>query len=206
MKAAFILVLICAIFGLVMLYEKKKAVRSNKHSKEAFWERERRANLTRRKDITFLNYITVPVDSLPFVDSVDPQINELQNQIKGLAETRILNLTGKTNTDLKLEYGAPNLTELTQYDENYLSLVNSLARLGEQLLFFKYTEEAIAFLEYGISIGSDNSKAFCLLAREYQKQNKPEEIDRLIGIASGNGSIMSASTVRKLSEIRAYCD
>ena len=44
-------------------------------------------------------------------------INELNTGlIEALKEKKILNLSGFTNTDLKLEYGVGNLTDLTDYD------------------------------------------------------------------------------------------
>ena len=64
-------------------------------------------------------------------------INELNTGlIEALKEKKILNLSGFTNTDLKLEYGVGNLTELTDYDNNYVTLSRSL-HLGRGSSYLK---------------------------------------------------------------------
>ena len=72
----------------------------------------------------------------------DERVNEYITELKGLKGKRILNCTGQTNTDLKLEYGAANITKLTEYDGNYTILVRTIARLAE-----KYLIHSARFLE-----------------------------------------------------------
>ena len=89
------------------------------------------------------------------------------NTITGLKDKKILNLTGISNTELKLSYGAANLTELTEYDDNFTTLIKAIASLGHALIDNNDTADALSFLEYGISIGSDISSNYIDLAIIY---------------------------------------
>ena len=122
-------------------------------SKE-FWERELRANSVRRKDIENLPYIPFDPAMIPEHPELnDERVNEYITELKGLKGKRILNCTGQTNTDLKLEYGAANITKLTEYDGNYTILVRTIARLAE-----KYLIHSARFLE-DVSIQDDSETA-----------------------------------------------
>lgn len=191
-----------AIIGLLILYECKKSSRSRQSDKDGFWKREARANTVRRKDITFLNYITIPMDSLPFVNTDDDELLEYHDKITSLSHKKILNLTGYSNTDLKEQYGVANLSALSEYDDNYSTLVNIISRWGMRLITLNYINEAVTVLEYGISIGTDVSRNYYLLADIYRKRGKPEKIDLLIESASGINSIMKSSIIDKLNEMR----
>ena len=71
----------------------------------AFWDREQRANFTRKKPLDNLNYITIPDNILHMAPA--SMTAEIQNCLKDLGDLssgKIVNLTGFTNTDLKLEY------------------------------------------------------------------------------------------------------
>lgn len=188
-----------------IFYHRKKSDRQKEQAKQKFWEREEAANAVRRKDITFLNYIVIPTDSLPMDDTGDEDIREYQDTILRLSQKRVLNLNGISNTDLKLEYGAANLPELTEYDNNYTTLVNILAKWGAKLIELNKNDDAVTVLEYGISVGSDVSRNFYLLADEYRRRGQPDKIDALIETAGKLESIMQKPILHKLKEIRSYC-
>lgn len=189
-----------------IFYHRKKDDRRRERAKQQFWDREAEANTVRRKDLTFLNYLSVPLDSLPMQDTGDDEISDYQDTIRKLSGKRILNLGGMTNTDLKMEYGAANLTELTEYDNNYTTLVNILAKWGARLIELELYDDAVTVLEYGISVKSDVSRNFYLLADEYRRRNQPGKIDTLIEAAEKLESIMKKPILEKLAEIRSYCE
>ncbi len=201
-----------AILGCLLIlcfeifYHRKKDDKQRAESKKKFWDKEREANSVRKKDITFLNYIEVPLDKLPFIETDDDELNEYQNCIRSLADKRILNLNGISNTDLKLEYGAANLTALGEYDNNYNTLTSIIAKWGARLIALDMRDNAITVLEYGISIGSDVSRGYYLLADEYRKMGRPDDIDRLIDEAEKLNSIMKKPILAKLNELRGYLD
>lgn len=191
-----------AIIGAFMIFGFKKSSRDNSQRKESFWDRERRANVSRRKDISSLNYISIPLNQLPFIDTDDDEILEYHKSINRLATMKILNLTGITNTELKEQYGVANLTELTDYDNNYTTLVNTIARWGARLIELEYIDEAVTVLEYGLSVGTDVSRNYLLLADIYRTRGEYDRIDALITRATTLKSLMKNSILTKLNEIR----
>ena len=144
--------------------------------------------------------------ALPLSPSTDEEVSEYQHTVMALSEKKLLNLSGKTNTDLKLEYGVANLTILMEYDNNYTTLINTLTRWGARLFQLEQADDALTVLEYSISIGSDVSRNFYLLAEYYASLNRPDEIDRLLAKAEDIHSLMKNSIIKKLNEYRQSCD
>lgn len=195
-------ILFCTIIiGLLILYECKKHSRKSDSAKASFWAREARANAVRRKDISNLNYINIPDSVIPS-DTSDDEINEYRTTLLNLRTRKILNLSGLTNTDLKEKYGVANLSALSEYDENYITLVNIIARCGARLIELGNTSLAVTILEYGISIGTDVSRNYYMLAELYRKDNNISGIDSLIESADKLDSIMKAPILSKLNEIK----
>ena len=54
------------VFCIWLGYEIHKHRNMEAKDYEAFWDREHAANSTRRKSLDGLNYITIPVETLPF--------------------------------------------------------------------------------------------------------------------------------------------
>ena len=183
-------------------YQKSRTDRSAKSAHESFWEKERKANLTRKKDISELDYIVIPIEQLPFPALEDEEIKEVQKRLQKLATEKIVNFTGITNTELKLQYGAPNIELLMAFDKNYLELVRTLYRYAKLLYDRGYIEEATAILEYGISIKTDVSANYTLLASIYKEQNDTKRIDFIISQAEMLNSLTKKSLLNSLIAIR----
>ena len=208
-------ILFCTIIiGMLILYECKKHSRKSDSAKASFWAREARANTVRRKDISNLNYINIPDSVIPSDISPDlctckcyiisdDEINEYRTTLLNLQARKILNLSGLTNTDLKEKYGVANLSALSEYDENYITLVNIIARCGARLIEIGNCSLAAVILEYGISIGTDVSRNYYMLAELYRKDNNITGINSLIESADKLDSIMKAPILSKLNEIKA---
>lgn len=195
----FILTLLLMLW---IYYQKSRTDRSAKATHDAFWEKERLANTTRKKDISGLDYITIPVEELPFPNLNDEEIEEVQKRLQTLASEKIVNFTGITNTELKLQYGAPNIELLMAFDKNYLELVRSLYRYGKFLYERGYKKEATTILEYGISIKTDVSANYTLLASIYKEENDTKRIDFLISQAETLNSLTKNSLLTNLMNIR----
>lgn len=183
-------------------YQKRRTDRIATQSSEQFWEREHQANLTRKKDISNLDYIHVPVNTLPFPETDSEEIGDIQKHIYNLASGKIVNFTGKSNTDLKLEYGAPNINLLMEYDKNYLELVRSLYRYGKLLYDKQLTDEAASVLEYALSIKTDISANYTLLATIYKEKNNAEGINSVISAAEELTSMTKKALLSNLMAIR----
>ncbi|HHV11807.1 MAG TPA: hypothetical protein GXX75_16155 [Clostridiales bacterium] len=168
------------IFILWLQYEIKKSYKKEKTTADTFWDRETKSNLVRRADISGLDYITLNPGLLPMEDKADGTINSYRDTILGLADKKILNLSGYTNTDLKNKYGVANISLLTEYDNNYTILVSILQKWAERLYHNGDIQDAKAILEYAVTLGSDVTNTYKLLAEIYRKQDMPEKIDTLI--------------------------
>ena len=168
----------------------------------SFREKERRADSTLKQPLDNLPFIQVPLDSIP---SPEPAVNEkcaaLLSELNTLAGKKIVNLTGISNTDLKLTYGAPNLPILTEYDQNFTSLCMNLHELGCEYKLTGHEDEAIATFNAAVSVGTDISGTYTTLAEMYAEKGLYVEIQRLINCADNIRSLTRTSTIKKLQNI-----
>lgn len=197
------LIILCAIIA----YENKKHGKQEEDLEKAFWERERMANSVRKKPLDDLAYITIPFKSLPFdCMTEDSKVMECHEQLRTLGELKIVNFTGISNTDLKLQYGTANITVLSEYDQNFTILVRTLQTWAKILYDNDYVQQARQVLEFAISAGSDVSKSYYLLAQIYQNSGEADKIESLIDSAKKLNSALSATIVRTLQESGPYSD
>lgn len=189
------------VFIIWLSYEISKSRNIQRNREKAFWEREAQANRTRRKSLDNLEYIRLSEIQLPFETATDDeQVLDCINQIKVLSEQTIVNLTGYSNTDLKLMYGAPNITLLTEYDQNYTFLVRTLQKWASLLYEKNNIAEAKQILEFAVSTRTDISSTYKLLASIYHAEQNESKIRELIEIAQTLNSSMKNSIVRTLQE------
>lgn len=178
---------------------RQKALAEKKE--QEFWDREKRANSVRKKSLDGLDYVRIPLDKLPMgALPEDEKAREYKELLTYLSTQPIVNLTGFTNTDLKLEYGTANITPLSRYDQNYTALVRTLQQWAELLLNAALTEEAETVLAYAISIGTDVSHTYYALAKIYAGREEYDKIADLILRAEGLRSALRNSIVRTLQE------
>ena len=127
-------------------------------------------------------------------------MQECINILESLTSRKVVNLTGFSNTDLKLEYGTANISDLTEYDQNYTVLIRTLQKWADILTEAGYVKESVALLEFAVSTGTDISRTYYMLADYYASRARYSEIDRLREVAktlrSSNGEII----VRHLQE------
>ena len=195
------------VFIILLTYEIRKNTRLAKKIDEGFWDREVKANSTRKKSLEHLDYLKVPLESLPFhIENTDLEFLDIHARIQTLADKKIVNLTGLTNTDLKMMYGAANLTLLSQYDQDYTLLVRTLQKWASLLYQKGYPCEAQTILEYAISTKTDVSGTYKLLATIYQNTNQTSRIEELLQIASTLQSAMQKPIVRMLQEFDQHSD
>lgn len=191
----FILILL-----LLFRHKLKAGDRTQRDKDRLFWERESKANAVRKKDIEQLHYITIP-SSLPHIDTDNSKINELFAQIEDMRSKRILNLTGMSNTDLKLEYGASNLAPLSEYDNNFTELARLIAALGHSLIEENYISEAVSYLEFGIECGSDVSSNYVDLAKLYIRNGQASKVKELLDKADTLNSLSKNIIIQKLQAL-----
>lgn len=190
---------IVIVFILWLRYELKKSSRTLQNANDKFWEREELANSTRKKSTDSLNYITISEKSLPFLEINDEIVAKCVSQLVFLKDKKILNLTGKTNTDLKLEYGAANLTFLSECDENYTSLSRTLNTYSARLVELGYEAEACSVLEFAVETGSDSLSMYRLLAEIYDRRKDADSLEYLLFKANQLDSMLKKSIVNDVS-------
>lgn len=227
MKTLFLSSLIS--FCLLIFLLNKRHSKMEKSMKDAFWKREEEANHTRRKSLDNLPYITIPPEELPLACHITNDAADVRNTddtadvrntgdtaaneaiseeckeiLRSLSTQKIVNLTGYTNTDLKLSYGTANITCLTEYDQNYTLLVSTLQKWAEALYRGGAKKECRQVLEYAVSIGTDVSHTYFLLADLYDEEGESDLKCSLIEKASGLSSLSSKVIVRTLQRSGPY--
>ncbi len=183
-------------------YELRKAKKHDTDSSASFWQREAQADNVRRQSLDNLDYITIPLDSLPFFYGIDEKLDEVQKNVTELAPCTIVNLSGYTNTELKLMYGPANLPALTEYDQNFTRLVRALYQWGNRLSEIGHDTDAVQVLEYAVSIKSDVTAGYLLLGKLYQKQGMLQKIDALITDASSLNTLLKDNLIQQLKTLR----
>lgn len=190
------------ILSVIFMLNIRRSNRRIRKNREEFWAREIRANSVRRKPLDNVDFISVPYDELPMdEDSTDDIIKECMDDILSLKGEPIANFTGITNTDLKLEYGAPNITTLSKADTNYTLLVRTLQKWAQRLHEQDNDEDALKVLEYAIKIRSDVSSSFYLAASIYSTKGNDKGIAWLKRSAETLNSIMARPILNKLNEL-----
>lgn len=170
--------LIFIVFLLIFAYYNKKSTEKQKSVTEDFWNKEYEANAVRKKDISSLDYITIPFEKFPQKFNTPSE-----EAFYALADKTILNLNGMSNTDIKLNYGTANLQCLSDYDTNFTSLVAVIPAYASELLDLGEKELAKMLLEFGVSCKADATKIYTLLAEIYSNENATSKIESLLTVA-----------------------
>ena len=200
MNFSFFASLIFFILWTTVLMKQRGAKESN--LKQKFWDKERRANATIRKNLDDLIFVKIPFEHLPFsLLATNTEVQKIQKQLYDMAELPIVNFSGIINTDLKLRYGVANLPLLTEYDQNYTALARTLQKWAVLLHQANEHFAAVTVLEYAMETGTDISSSFELLARLYILTGTPEKIDALKEKASALTTIMRGPILRILDTV-----
>ncbi|MCR5785574.1 MAG: hypothetical protein K6G40_08045 [Eubacterium sp.] len=176
------------VFGVIFTVARIRVSKKDEANQRAFWDREDEANAVRAKDISNLPYIQIPLDYLPIGISNDPTLKECEEKIRLLSDKKILNLSGYSNTDLKLMYGAGNINILSECDDNFAELSQLIIKWAKALDDLGFEDEAISVLEYGIGWGSDISANFTMLGELYCRTGEFSRVDELIETAKSLNS------------------
>ena len=202
------LVILTAFFAFLRHHAERKA----KAEEDAFWARERESNLVARKPMDDLVFITIPYGELPTqYGKEDEKIASCLAELETFREKKIVNLLGYSNTDLKIKYGTLNLTQLTEYDNNFIRLAALLQNWALALNERKAYAEAYAVCRFAVDIGSDSSKTYRLLSDLIFREELcpvPDRLSRLEDLearATLLPSIMKNSILKDLSAKKEAC-
>ena len=116
----------------VLAFFRNRSVRRSEDATEAFWSREYESNHIRKKDISDLSYIEIPLDALPLHVCSSERCISLESQLTALAGKKIVNLSNLSNTDLKLTYGTANLTSPLRVRSEFHPAVQPVVQLRKR--------------------------------------------------------------------------
>lgn len=173
--------LICfVIFVLWMFYEQRKSQNKDKEASDAFWERERMANQTRKKDISHLPILHVEESELPLITTENESVLYYIDHIRKIIKSPMLDLSEYSNTDLKLAYGVGNFKVLCEYDENFNHFLLALTNLARACTEAGLYSEAEQTFLLAFHYGSQKMTDYTSLADIYLHLEEPEKISALI--------------------------
>ena len=198
--------LLALVFTAWLAFERIKSSKQDDERVRAFWEREREADGTRKKNLDTISYIKVPnwitLDSLSSsLPTDDEELNRCNGILNSLMSQRILNLTGMTTTDIKLEYGPANINKVDEYDQNFTLFAQTIYAYGERLHTLGFDHEAMRVLRFGIDSLSDISGNYKLLATLYIKYGQQDKISDLKETAANLNSLLKNSIIKYLDEL-----
>lgn len=151
------------LFVVWLGYEIKKGNRDSKKASEDFWKKEHEAFLTPRKSIDDIRFIVIPDEIIPSAleclpegfDNTDNEgednlceLNAMIDELRKLSASKIADLSAYTNTELRLRYGAPNFTELSNADTAFTRLLRLIPKLVECLREFGLDDDAKKLLDF----------------------------------------------------------
>ena len=181
----------------------KRGATDNSKWDTSYWEKEREANFVRKKDISNLDYINISEDELPFSDTAGGDEKYRLDEVRRTLSCKILNLSGMSNADIKLAYGAANFPELSMYDQNYILLIRNLGLWGSYLHHNCEGQDTRAkiILERALSLGSDIKDTYVSLAEIYLAEHHPEKVQELIRQVEASDFDLKDSLLRALNEL-----
>ncbi len=170
---------------------------------EEFWAREARANATPPVDLNNLSYITIPLDRFPLHFSDDTEVTVIEDELTDLTHKRILNISKKSNTDLKEEYGAANLEALIEIGENYDRLSVVLVDYAKALMEYDRIEDAVKVLEFGVETGTDVRTNYTLLADCYSELGMKDRLPGLREKVIDRQLLLESAVMDHIDELEA---
>lgn len=189
------------VFSIFISFTIKRQSKNRTSDESNFWARESKSNSVRRKSLDGLRYIHIPLETFPtHLLQDNPEAMDCISVLESLTSQKIVNLTGWTNTDLKLEYGTANITALSEYDQNYTLLVRTLQKWADLLTEAGYGAEAAVIMEFAVSTQTDVSQTYYKLADYWLSKGEAFRIEELIRTAEGLRSSSRDSIVRHLKE------
>lgn len=186
-------------FGLIMIfviwltYEIRKNRRKDEMKSKNFWDRELEASSVRRKSTDSVRFISFDSSVLPD-NRTDDEVNDLCTRIMSLTDKKIADLSAYTNTDLKMEYGVANFTELSEADSRFTALTPLLGKLSSYLYENNRRDEARRLCEYSVSIGIHTSAVMMTLAKINSDLGNSGDNLRLAEIARNDRSCQTSLT------------
>lgn len=195
------------IFIIWFTIKRLSSDRKQAEEQKRFWDQEDAANATLRQDISQLPYLKLPLEEFPMgLCPEDATLSRCEQELTALSEKKILNLSGQTNTALKLKYGAPNLPILMEYDNHFTELVCLLQEWGSRLYELNYRKEAEQVLHAAVTYGSDIKGTYTLLGTICLENHNQTGFEQLKQYAKLLRSLQKEPILKALDGMDIYRD
>ncbi|MCR4589570.1 MAG: hypothetical protein K5668_01950 [Lachnospiraceae bacterium] len=196
------------LMGLVINNAIRKSNARSKKAQDEFWKKERDSYRAPERSTDDLDFVKVP-DNLPIhISTDDPRIKEYQEILDNLTKKDIIDLSGISNTDIRMSYGNKNLEELSKADQRYITLCRTLTGLSSSYIKAGYEGEARELLEFAVSIGCDITACWQDLGRLYLRSEDRDSLEKLIEKAEAleDGVVQKREILSSLKEIQTLMD
>lgn len=172
--------------------------RREKREKE-FWDREEAAKHTPAVNLDEVEYIKVPVERLHIGEVDEDDIMTIEGELLEISSKRMLSISDKTNTDLKIEYGTANFEKVTEYGESFNRLLTLICDYAKSLIEYDREDLAVDVLEFGVEIGSDISDNYILLGDCYNKLGYQDRLSALKVKVEQSSLLLKNAILRELN-------
>ena len=171
------------IFVIVLNLLLHRKSRTQEEINRNFWEKELASNATRKKDLSQLDYITIPSEKMP------PLLHsESEKECIRLSSRPMLNLERFSGTELKTTYGIANLETLSEYENNLSEFTVAL---------HTYTTELI---QQGYQ-GVESRPLYLVLAKEYKNEQNLTKLQELYTHSQDNDSLSGKIITKELASL-----
>lgn len=198
---SYMILVIFLVFIVWLAVRIRQTSKKEKDMEKNFWIMENQANQTRKQNISNLDYIKIDLEKLPLYQSEDTVLKNCEETITELSEKQILNLTGISNTELKMQYGVANLNILSECDENFTQLIRCLNNWGIRLSELDMVQDAITVYEYAVKCRTDITATYLSLAHLYLEHGQSGKIRELTKTASTLTSLSRKTILEKLNQM-----
>ncbi|MBQ7677452.1 MAG: hypothetical protein IJT32_04390 [Lachnospiraceae bacterium] len=164
----------------------------------AFWAREEAAMHAPNADLSKVPFLQIPLERFPMGLLQTDEAGLIEEELRTLAAKPILNLSGMTNTDIRLAYGADNFDYMQNVGENFDRLEVLLCDFAKLLIENGHSIEAIPVLEYAVENNATISSIYTLLGECYDDAGDGDALNALIATVEGRDMMMQASILDHL--------
>ena len=198
----FFILFLGTVLGIKIMMRKNKV--DFKKTLENIQERERKANLSKKREIDKEFYIIPDEAVLPVKNydetSENKKIIDIQKLVLKKASLTMIKFDEQiSNTDLKFKYGFSNLETITIYEEHYNSYMQTLVEWAKMLFERNNLSDAEIILNEAIRLKCDLSKAYMLLIDIYRQKNDSDKLKNLINTVE-NSTLKLKTKILKYSK------
>ncbi|MCL2573051.1 MAG: hypothetical protein FWE34_00690 [Defluviitaleaceae bacterium] len=169
------IVVLIVVIGLAIRVTNRKRKDAARQNTQDMMEANEAANQTRNKEIGEELFFTPDMARLPIVQYSQEDMQKpvppymWQTKVLDAAQKKMLRFDRQyTNVELKQMFGAANLDNVANYEENFTNFIHAVRFWAEALIATENTDDAQKVLEESVNVGSELSQSYTLLADIYK--------------------------------------